>query len=553
MTADNMVDQNADVILLGGKVHTLDATGTVATAVAVSKGKILAVGSDDQVIRFADPTTRRMNLAGAVVLPGLIDSHIHVTDVGKVSDMAFLYDVRSVAEILDRLKQQANTTSGAVGGRGGNFHETSLAEGRLPTAADLDRVATDRPVMITDVNKTIVNTFALRNINTSTIPLGGEVPTDASGKPLGIFLYAAKGMTPLPGPSSSVADITTEEAIVRGLQAAARMGLTSVLEPSPVLDLESLAAYRTVARDQRLPIRVSVMPPHVTATELKRIGIPIKPLDVKPAELGEIGISPGLKEGLLSFGPIKMAYDSWIMHRTAMMYESYAGQPDNFGSSWISEEELQRKIDEAFDAGWPVGIHTTGDRGVDTVAAAIERGLEKVGQAPGRSHLIHVYWPREKALKIASRHHLAVAAQPAFIRAWGETVRTFVGEKRAVGFTPLRTLLDRGITVGGGADAPITWPDPWLGIYAAVTRETEGGRLLGTEERITVEEALRCYTLGSAAILGQEETCGSIEVGKMADLTIIDRDILAIDLEQIPGTRVLKTIVGGEVAYEAEG
>jgi predicted amidohydrolase YtcJ len=233
------------------------------------------------------------------------------------------------------------------------------------------------------------------------------------------------------------------------------------------------------------------------------------------------------------------------------MYEPYVGQPDNFGSSRVSEEELQRQIDEAFAAGWPVGVHTTGDRGIDIVASALKKGIEKVGQAPGRCHLIHVYFPREKAIDIASRHDLAIAAQPTFTRTWGETVRAFVGKERAERFKPLRTLLDRGLTVGGGADSPITWHDPWVGIYAAATRKTEGGWVLGKEERITVEEALRCYTLGSAAIFEQENVRGSIEVGKLADFTIVDRDILAIDPEQIPGTRVLKTIVGGEVVYEA--
>ena len=541
-----MTDKIADLILSGGKVHTLDATGTTATAIAVQKGKILAVGSDDQMEKLAGPGARRINLAGATVVPGLIDSHIHISGVGQVSEMAFLFDAWSIAEIVDRLKEHAQKTRGAVVGRGGNFHESSLAEGRLPTAADLDSVATDRPVIITDVNKTIVNSFVLRSIDPNDVPPGGEVPKDASGKLLGIFLYAAKMMTPLGGPAASVSDISTEEAIVRGLREAARLGHTGILDA--IVNLESIATYRAIEREQGLPIRASIMPRLRSATpgELKGMG----PLTVTVADLERIGASTGLQEGRLTFGPIKLGFDRWIKHRTALMYEPYVGQADNFGSTGVPEEELQRQIDEAFGAGWPVGIHTTGDRGVDIVASAIERGIEKVGQAPGRSHLIHVYFLREKAVEIASRHSLAIAAQPTFIHTWGETVRAFVGQERAERFKPLRTMLDQGFTVGGGADSPITWHNPWVGIYAAATRKTEGGRILGEKERITVEEALRCYTLGSAAILEEENVRGSIEVGKMADFTVIDRDILAIDLEQIPATKVLKTIVGGEVAYE---
>jgi hypothetical protein len=531
-----MSTNNADIILFGGKVYCLDPRGTTATAIAVKNGHILAVGSDAQIEKFADPGTGRIDLAGAVVLPGLIDSHIHISYVGHTLRAAFLYDAWSIADILDRLRAHAAKTTGAVTGVGGNFHEMSLAEGRLPTVADLDRVATDRPVIITDVNKTIVNSFVLRNVDTDDVPPGGEVSKDASGRPLGIFLYAAKRMTPLGGQGDATVtqEVSLEEAITQGLSSAARMGLTGVLDAQATL--ESIAAFRSIERQRGLPIRASIMPRYV-----------------KPAELQKIGASVGLREGRLTFGPIKLAFDLWVMHRTALMYEPYLGQPNNFGSTRVSEEALQQQIDEAFSAGWPVGVHTTGDRGIDTVASAIEKGIQKAGQAPGRCHLIHVYFPKEKALDIASRYNLAIAAQPTFTRTWGETVRAFVGQKRAAGFTPLRTLLDRGLTVGGGADAPITWHNPWVGIYAAATRKTEGGQVLGEEERVTVEEALRCYTLGSAAILEQETLRGSIEVGKMADFTVIDRDILSIEPEQIPGTLVLKTIVGGEVVYETVG
>jgi predicted amidohydrolase YtcJ len=529
------MEATPDLILLHGKVHTLDPNGGTATGVAIREGRIHTVGSDREMESLAGPETERLDLAGAVVVPGLIDSHCHIVSVGHTVDAVLLYDAWSIDEIIDRLREWGERHPGPILGRGGNFHETSLAEGRLPTAEDLDKVSAERPVMITDVNKTIVNSVALREIDVTDVPEGGEVLMDAAGKPTGVFLYAAKRMTQLAAQGSAiVADISTEEAIVRGLESAAQLGLTGIVNPGTNLD--EIAAFRAVAKEGRLPIRADIMPRGVT-----------------PDELSDAGVTYGMREGWLTLAPIKLGYDRWVMHKTALLYDPYVGEPDNFGITRVSAEELQRRINAAFAAGWPVGIHATGDRGIDVVASAIETGYEEVGEPCGRCHLVHVYFPTKKAQDIAFRLDMAIAAQPPFIRTWGETVRAFVGDERAGRFKPLRTLLDRGLAVGGGADSPVAWQDPWVGIYAAATRRTEGGGVLGEEERISVEEALRCYTLGSAAVVGEEELRGSIEVGKLADLTIIDRDILAIDREEIPGTKVLWTLVDGEIAYAANG
>jgi len=528
-----MTSSAADLILTNGKIYTLDAAGTIASAVAVADEQIKAVGSDEQIARLASPRTRRIDLAGAVVLPGIIDSHIHVAALGKVSDSAFLYDARSIAEIIERLREHAGRTSGAIIGRGGNFHESALAEGRLPVASDLDKVATDRAVMIIDVNKTIVNSYVLRGIDAAEVPPGGEVPTDSEGRPLGIFLYAAKKMTPLPGQSDTPTEIPVEEAIRRGLDCCARLGITGVIDASVGADL--IATYRALAQRSDLPIRVTALPRRVSS-----------------ADLAAMGIWPDLAEGRLAFGPIKLFFDGFIMHRTALMYEPYEGRPDNAGHSWIPQQELQEKIEEALDAGWPVAVHTTGDRGMDLVVAALQEAMAATGKPLGRSHLIHCYFPTQRSIEAACRLGLVIAAQPTFIRTWGETVRRFVGPRRAAGFVPLKTLLAAGLTVGASADGPITWPDPWTGIYAAVTRRTEGAGILAPRECITVEQALRMYTVGSAAVAGRENHRGTIEVAKAADLTVVDRDILNADPEQIPATRVLKTIVGGQVVYDAD-
>jgi predicted amidohydrolase YtcJ len=534
-----MPGDTADLILWGGLVHTFDDAGTTVTAVAVRDGVILAVGTDEQILPLAQAGARRIDLHGGVLLPGLIDTHIHLPFIGGKTEKAFLYDVTSIEEIVERLSAYAEQTTGPLIGVGGNFHPAALAEGRLPTAEDLDRVATDRPVMITDVNKSIVNSHVLRQIDTGDVPPGGEVPVGPSGKPLGIFLYTAKSMTPLNRQGDILMDdISVEAAITRGAAAITRDGFTGALDAW--LNMEIIDAYRQVVRERGLPLRVSLMPSHAD------------PMNTSPDDLTRAGIHYGMTEGRLAFGPIKLFFDYFIMHRTALMYDPYLGQPDNRGRTSIPAEELERRIDGAFAAGWPVGIHTTGDHGIDITTRALVRGMERAGGAPGRCHLIHVYFPSDEALDALAHHHIAVAAQPPFIHVWGDTVVEAVGEKRAARFNPLRTLLDRGITVGGGADSPIAWHNPWVGIYAAVTRKTQGGRVLNITEAITAAEAVRCYTRDAASLLDEAATRGTIEPGKLADFTLIDRDVLSIDPEMIPNTKVLATIVGGEVVYRAE-
>jgi len=443
--------EKADLILTGGVVHTLDAAGTEATAVAVRGDTILAVGTDDEIERLAGQDAKRIPLAGATVVPGLVDSHLHVAAIGRMSRLALLFDARSIAEICDRLKEQAARTAGPVIGQGGNFHEASLAEGRLPTAADLDRVATDRPVMIGDVSKSIVNSFVLKGIDTRDVPQGGRVLESRSGRPLGIFLYAAKRMTPLAGQFAAGGEADPlPVAVEKGLRICAAFGLTGVLDGASGLDL--IAAFRSLQERKALPIRVTMMPWATT-----------------PRALDGIGASPGGREGRLTFGPIKVFSGCFIMHKTALMYEPYEGEPEHRGTVKLPLAEMQRQITEAFTGGWPVGIHLAGDREIDLAAAQIERGIAKAGGQPGRSHMIHAYFPREKALSIAERLGLAWAVHPDFVRVWGDTVREFVGEKRAAHFTPMRTLLDRGLITGCGADAP----------SSASTRESRSAKPCG--------------------------------------------------------------------------
>lgn len=528
----------AELIFLGGTIHTMESDRPEASAVGIAGGRFIAVGADEEVLRLRTESTVLEDLKGAAVIPGIIDSHAHVDAVGRVLRDADLYDVRSIAEILTKMSEQARRVGGSepVAGRGDCFHPTSLTERRLPTRTDLDRIATDRIVAITDVNKTIVNTYALEKIGIgedACPPTGGVIGRDPeSGELDGTFYYAAKTMTPLGAQSASGTDVPLEEALVDAGNAMVAAGITGAVLPSAGID--TIEAVRELTSRGKLPLRVTVLP---------RIALL---LDDEGA-LERAGLSCGARTDMLAVGPLKIFYDRFLMHRTALMHEHYEGEPENRGVSWRTRQELSDAVCRAADAGWPVAVHVTGDRGLEEVVEAIADASPSHLACP--HHVIHAYFPTRKSLARMADAGIAAALQPPFHRAWGETVREFVGERRAAGFSPLRAFLEAGITCGAGSDAPVTHFRPGLGINAAVTRLTAGGTCLGEEHALTAAEALRLYTLGSAGVTGEADRKGSIRPGKLADMVVLERDPLAAAPDDLADIKVARTIVGGRTVF----
>ena len=205
--------------------------------------------------------------------------------------------------------------------------------------------------MITDVNKSIVNSLVLSDIDTGDVPPGGEVPLGSDGRPLGIFFYAAKRMTPLGGQADTPSEMSLEQAILKGLEFCARLGITGVVAASSTP--EEIAVYGRLASQNELPLRVTALP------------------RMTPIELSALGAAPGLEQGLFTFGPIKLVYDAFVMHKTALMYEPFEGEPENVGRLAVEREAFDRRLKEAIAGGWPVAIHTTGDRVMDETVDAL--------------------------------------------------------------------------------------------------------------------------------------------------------------------------------------
>jgi len=528
---------HADVIFSGGTVFTADLSFTAAQAVAVRGGAIAAVGAEGEVRRLAGDSTKMIDLAGRTLLPGLIDSHLHSIGVGGMLGDLDLYRTTSITDIVARLQDWAARVpdGDAVVGRGDCWHPRAFEEGRLPNRRDLDEVATDREVMISDVNKAILNTFALEKTgvtkDTPDPEGGGVIGRDERGEPDGAFFFGAKLLTPLGMQSGLRREAPIEELILRADEVFAGSGLTGVV--SAAVHPEGIRAYLDLGRRGGLRCRYTLLPE-------------IKFLD----ELAEMGISFVMSEGKVRIGSLKIFFDAFLTHKTALMYDHFEGEPENFGKSHIPGDELTAKLKAARGAGWPIGVHVTGDKALDLAIDAFERAYGDNKEFGTQNSLIHAYLPSPEAFERTARLNLGVALQPPFIEAWGEYVRDFLGERRAAPFTPVRTYLDRGIVVGGGSDAPITTYQPFAGIYAAVTRNTEALAVLGPEERVSVADAIRIYTTGAAEIAGEADVRGSIEAGRLADLIVVEGDLSTAPPDGLADTGVVLTMVGGEVVYE---
>ena len=520
------------IVLANGRILTMDPTGSVVEAVWIRGERIAAVGASAEVLGSAGARAEVIDLQGATVLPGLIDTHAHFSRIGaQTAAQASLYGSRSVQDIVERLEAHRDRLPDGVPvqGRGDCFHERHFVERRQVCSADLDRVAADRPVAISDVNKTIVNTYVLEHhLDADRLPPGVRLPTDErTGRPTGVFALSAQAAV---RPPPFAPDISLEEAISSSSAEFARFGVTTVADAHP--PIEAIREYLKLAQTDRLGTRVVVMP----ATAL----VADEALRTEFAGLARA-------EGPVCLGPAKQFYDRFVMRRSAYMSEPYRGEPDNYGSTFVSLAELRSRVANTWGFGWPLGIHVTGDRGLAEAA----RVLAEVCHPPvhGPSHVIHAYFPKSESLGTLARHGIGVAAQPAFLRAWGETLREFAGEQRAAAFLPLRRYRSAGVRVGGGSDAPVVHWNPFRGMATAMDRRTLGGDVLGEAEELTFEEVLRLYTVDAAAVLGMDDQIGSIEVGKMADLVVLDRDPRGCCARDLAEAGAEITVVAGRAIY----
>ena len=543
--AAQQADLNSpDLVLVSGRILTMDSRSSVAEALAVRDGKILAVGSDAAVRPMAGPQTRVIDLAGKTVVPGLIDTHAHFGAAGLGDYVVNLGPAKSVAGALELLKAfVARKKPGEWIITGGWHPPSQLAEKRYLTRQEIDSVAPNNPVYLRTVGHfAMANSLALQKAGidkTSPNPSGGSFEKDASGELTGVLVETA-----IPLVENLVPPFTEDEEIRQYKIAEGVLnsyGITSVVEGA------------TSARDTRTLQKIALS----NAATL-RVGLMYRP--EPPAELSAweaimsgSGATSGFGDDWLKFGGIKIFYDGGMTLRTAMMRDVYPDSHDNYrGIAQQTPERLKQLVSIANKSNWRVGVHVVGDLGVDQVLDAFEAADKEKSIRDRRFILIHASLIRPEQMDRARALGVRVDFQNVFMWDKAATVERFLGKATADRALPTKTLIDRmGLdNLGAGTDFPVNPINPFLNIYIMVTRKDPNGNVYGASEAISREQALRLYTSAASRYMFDEGRKGTLEAGKLADLAVLSADIMSVPEDQIKDIKADMTMVGGKVVFQ---
>ncbi len=530
--------QAPETIYFNGKIITVDPRFTLAEAIAIGHGRFTAVGKNSEIRSLAGPSTRVVDLHGKTVVPGFEDSHLHSAGGGPGIDLS---NARSFDDIFARIRERVQRSKpGDVLVSNSDWHEAQLQEQRLPLRRDLDRVSPGNPVvLVRGGHEFILNSLALAkwHVDKATVsPEGGQISRYPDGEPNGELIDRARSLVSLPQTRLTIdQQIESWSEQFRKLHAA---GLTSIRQPG--ISLEQYHMFQEMKRRGLLTMRVTALvsaPPNPDAAKVR-------------AFLESSGVGPDEGDEQLKIAGMKLIVDGgfeggWMREP----YEEPYGKDGTFhGLQLMPLDRFTEIVKELNRLGWRVGTHAVGDAAIGQVLAGYEAANREKTIKGRRWAIEHGFLPREEDFQrinalgvfVTVQDHLYLAG-PSLVHYWGAA--------RAARVTPVRAYLDHGVEVAAGTDAPVVPFPPLWTMFHFVTRETIGGRVLGPDQKITREEALRIATMGNARLTFEEQIKGSIEAGKLADFVVLDEDIMTVDAKRIEQMKVLMTVVGGNAVF----
>ena len=530
-----------ELIVEDAEFVTMAADGGPVRAMLIRDGRIASVGPADAVRAAAAPGARVARLDGATVIPGLIDAHCHVCDVGYLAAAADCSQPSApdISAIQARMREAAGRTPEGSWVTGGGYVEYKLREGRHPTRADPDQAVPNRPAVVyhTSLHACVLNTAALREAgfaDQQPDPPGGAFGRDGEGRLNGVlfegpmFALFERNLRHDLGRMGAAESARVVEAAGQRLAA---FGLTAACEAD--MRRDSFGAFAEADANGRLSQRIYGLVVHDQLDWL--LG----------AEL------QGRRSGRLAAEAVKIWADGGMSTRTAAIHGSYPVPPYGSGILYFERDVLTEMVRD-FDArGFQVCIHAQGDRAIETVLDAYAAVLAGTQGNPRRHRIEHGGAMYQPLAARAAALGIVVASQPGFFSTLGDGFAEAFGD-RADELYAFRSWRQAGITVAGSSDAPVITADPRLGIRDAILRRTGDGLVLGPAQRVPARDALELYTTQAAFAMHREGEIGTLAPGKLADFAVLDRNPLRIDPEQITDIRVLATVTGGAPVYQSD-
>jgi predicted amidohydrolase YtcJ len=531
----------ADLIITHANIWTEDETHPRAQAVAVFRDRIIAVGSDAEVGNLRGPGTKIIDAGGQLLLPGFNDAHVHFVSGGLQLDSVQLNDVTSLDEFVHRIAERAKKTPKGEWIQGGDWDETKWPGSPLPTRELIDPVTPDNPVFLSryDGHSSLANSAALKlaGVTAQTPdPPGGTIVRDAQGNPTGDLKDAANALVEKVIPPFSHDQLT--RAVRHALEHAASVGVTSVQNMDP--DYADIAVYAELLQAGELTTRIYAAP-----------------LITQVDDQAKIGIRHAFGGPYLRIGAVKAFADGSLGSRTAYFFEPFLDQPDNHGllSDEMQPLSLMRdRMMKADAAGLQICTHAIGDQAISMILDLYTEVAKAHGTADRRFRIEHAQHMAAKDFDRFAQLGVIASVQPYHAIDDGRWAEARIGHDRASRTYAFRTFLDHGVHLAFGTDWDVAPLNPMMGLYAAVTRATLDGKNPNgwfPEQKLTVAESVRAYTMGSAYAEFQEKEKGSITPGKLADMVILSDDIFSIEPVKIREVKVLKTIVGGRLVWDA--
>jgi predicted amidohydrolase YtcJ len=543
----------ADILFVHANVYTgVPANSEFSSilreeAIAVRDERILAVGKTLDLAKFRGPQTQVIDLGGHFVMPGFNDAHLHLADAGMTKLSVDLTGVKSLDELRDRIAKKVEQSSAGEWIQGAGWDETLWPVKVTPTRWDLDEISGDHPVFLLriDGHIAVANTRALQLASitlASRDPMGGHIDRNENGEPTGILRETAKDavLDVIPKPNHD----QQRQALELALADLAEHGVTSAQDYSP--NWENFQIYEELEKEGKLTARISEW----------------LPFDESIDELNQKRNSHPQSDLMLHTGMLKGFMDGSLGSRTAALLEPYADDPNNSGIPRYDPAKLNEMAKERVLAGFQLGFHAIGDKGVqmalDAFAEAEKAAREAHVKGPTgtdefrlRVEHAQVTTPQEIARFVQLK---AIASmQPSHVLTDMRWAQDRLGPKRAATSYAWLAFLSKNVPLAFGTDYPVEPVTPFRGLYAAITRKSEDGKQeYFPEQRLTIDQAIHAYTVGSAYAQFEEKEKGKIVPGMLADFVVLDRDVTAVAPQKILGTRVLRTVVGGKTVYEAK-